>query len=76
MATAIRYEGSNGTKRQCTARCHDAKSPKCTCVCGGVLHGSVRDKTFGQKLQEYSDNLVAGRTVLPVQLVMREKDNA
>jgi hypothetical protein len=24
---------------RCDARCHTAKNPKCTCICGGLNHG-------------------------------------
>lgn len=39
MATLLIATNSNGTKRRCDARCHDAKGSLCTCVCEGALHG-------------------------------------
>jgi len=33
--TTLMVEG----KRRCDARCHNAKKPKCRCICGGGNHG-------------------------------------
>lgn len=32
---------SDGRRRQCNAKCHNAKHPTCTCICGGRWHGSA-----------------------------------
>lgn len=37
--TLITAGNSNGVYGRCDARCHNALSPKCHCVCGGVFHG-------------------------------------
>lgn len=40
MATLIQSQKSDGTIiGRCDAKCHDAKGPKCTCICGGMNHG-------------------------------------
>jgi hypothetical protein len=39
MTTAIAVYDSDGCRGRCDARCHDATSPTCTCICGGRLHG-------------------------------------
>lgn len=39
MATLIRAEG-NGWRRRCDARCHEARRPRCVCICGGRFHGA------------------------------------
>lgn len=41
MATIMTFQSSSGKKRACTATCHNAKHDKCTCICGGKLHGSA-----------------------------------
>jgi len=32
-------------KRQCNARCYNAKHPKCRCICGGENHGKKEQAT-------------------------------
>ena len=27
---------------RCDSRCHEAKAPKCECVCGGYYHGALQ----------------------------------
>jgi hypothetical protein len=34
--------GSEGSLRVCNATCHNARKPKCDCICGGRYHGSAR----------------------------------
>lgn len=31
--------GNSEGERRCDARCYNAKSAKCTCICGGMNHG-------------------------------------
>lgn len=40
MTTLIEYRNREGKiTGRCDARCHNAKRPKCKCVCGGLNHG-------------------------------------
>ena len=39
MTTAIAVYTSSGCVGRCDARCHEAVSPVCDCICGGRLHG-------------------------------------
>jgi len=39
MATLIN-QVIGGKAHRCDSRCHNAVSPGCDCICGGVLHGS------------------------------------
>lgn len=39
MATLITQGDNYGTHRRCDATCHNAKKPKCVCICGGRYHG-------------------------------------
>ena len=52
MVTVMTEETSGGVKRSCNARCHNAKKPKCKCICHGRYHGTERDNTLDQKLRE------------------------
>lgn len=40
MATVMSWGNSEGTKGRCDAKCHNAKEPKCECMCGGRYHGA------------------------------------
>lgn len=39
MTTAIAVYNSDGCVGRCDARCHEAASTSCDCICGGRLHG-------------------------------------
>ena len=41
MATVMSWRSSGGDKGRCDAKCHNAKHPKCVCMCGGRFHGST-----------------------------------
>jgi len=58
MTTLITQETSGGKKRSCNASCHNAKRPKCVCICGGRYHGAARDGTLGQKVEEFQDQII------------------
>lgn len=36
---------TEGDNRRCDAACHDAKEPKCACICGGRFHGKKSGST-------------------------------
>ena len=40
MATVMSWGNSEGVKGRCDAKCHNATSPVCDCMCGGRYHGS------------------------------------
>lgn len=41
MTTLILHKNTQGAiTGRCDAKCYNAKSPKCTCVCGGMNHGT------------------------------------
>lgn len=42
MVTEIIERYLNGETRRCDARCHNAKQPRCKCICGGRFHGAAR----------------------------------
>jgi len=37
--TLIVAANSDGVYGRCNAKCHDAKKPKCHCICRGAFHG-------------------------------------
>jgi len=39
MTTLFKWASANAPARRCDAKCHNAKLPKCTCICGGRYHG-------------------------------------
>lgn len=39
MTTLIAAYNSEGCTGRCDARCHQATSPDCDCICGGRNHG-------------------------------------
>ena len=40
MTTLITHKVGKIFLGSCDAKCHDAKFPKCTCICGGMNHGA------------------------------------
>jgi len=40
MTTVIAVYKFSGCVGRCDANCHEAKSPECTCICGGANHGA------------------------------------
>jgi hypothetical protein len=40
MTTVIAVYNSAGCVGRCDARCHEAKSAECDCICGGANHGA------------------------------------
>lgn len=36
----IMTQGDSERTRRCDGTCHNAKKPKCTCICGGRYHGA------------------------------------
>lgn len=39
MTTVLAVYNSEGCVGRCDDRCHSAKHPECTCICGGANHG-------------------------------------
>ena len=57
MATLISVYTSNGCVGRCDARCHDATSDKCTCVCGGMNHGDGVEAAI-DNTREHFDKMI------------------
>jgi len=43
MAILIEVRNGSGIVGRCDARCYDAKSPHCDCICGGANHGKGKE---------------------------------
>ncbi len=61
LATLIAVYTSEGCVGRCDARCHDATTPECDCICGGANHGVGQSRAIEntralaeQWLQEYA----------------------
>jgi hypothetical protein len=39
MTTVLAVYNSDGCVGRCDAKCHDASTPDCDCICGGRNHG-------------------------------------
>ena len=48
---------SEGCQGRCDAKCYNAKSANCTCICGGMNHGSGEKLAIAQT-QEHFDEIV------------------
>lgn len=44
MSTLIAVYNSSGCVGRCDAKCYDAQSLECDCICGGRNHGAGKDK--------------------------------
>lgn len=54
MATLISAHNSEGCIGRCDAKCHEATSDTCNCICGGMNHGAGLDKAM-KNTQEYAE---------------------
>ena len=54
MATVMSWGNSEGVKGRCDAKCHNAKTPKCECMCGGAYHGAALQAGGVEKVQRES----------------------
>ncbi len=57
MTTLISVYNSGGCVGRCDARCHNALSDTCDCVCGGMNHG-VGLRRAVSNTQEYAEDMV------------------
>ena len=58
MTTLISWQSGGGERRSCNATCHNAKKPKCVCVCGGCYHGAAQDGTLSQKVEQFQKQIL------------------
>jgi len=46
MTTVLAVYNSSGCIGRCDANCHDARTAKCTCICGGKNHGAGLERAI------------------------------
>jgi len=51
----IEVRNSDGVVGRCDAKCYEAGTPKCKCVCGGVNHGVGLNKAIKATANIYED---------------------
>ncbi|GCE04770.1 hypothetical protein [Dictyobacter aurantiacus] len=61
MTTLIAVYNSQGCVGRCDARCYEAVTPICTCICGGRNHGAGRDKSI-ENTRELAQQWIAAYT--------------
>ena len=55
----VRLKGMNSKwQRRCDARCHNARKPRCRCICGGVNHGVGLDQARANTKEITDEQLV------------------
>ena len=59
MTTAIAVYTSEGCVGRCDARCHDAVSRDCDCICGGRLHGVGSENALAENTRLFADDVLA-----------------
>jgi len=52
--------GDSETSRRCDAKCHNATTPVCDCVCGGRYHGQGKQASSMLK-QDIKDGVWGGK---------------
>lgn len=75
MSTFMTWETSGGKKGRCDARCHNAKRPKCRCMCGGDLHGKARGIT-PREFEDFKDEVIENLKLYMMDHVDHDKIDA
>jgi len=55
MTTMIALYNADGCVGRCDARCYNAKSKTCSCICGGVNHAVGRQQALDQTREYFAD---------------------
>jgi hypothetical protein len=58
MTTVMSWGNSEGEKGRCDAKCHNATTPHCDCMCGGRYHGSGANGTFEEVRREHAAEIL------------------
>jgi len=58
MTTIMSWGNSEGTRGRCDGKCHNAKGTRCTCMCGGVFHGTKRNGTFDRVFKQHAQEVI------------------
>lgn len=57
MTTLIALYNRHGRVGQCDAKCYNAKTPACTCICGGMNHGVGFSMAY-KNVQDHCQDLI------------------
>jgi len=59
VTTLIEVRGGDGELiGRCDARCYEATTPDCDCVCGGMNHGAGRSRAI-ENTRAYAEAMIA-----------------
>ena len=58
MTTLISWSSSSGAEGRCDARCYNATSPECDCICGGRNHGKGLSKAL-ENTRQLAEQMIA-----------------
>jgi len=53
MVTLMQEIPAHGPIRRCTAKCYNAKKPKCRCICGGKNHGVGQNQGIANTIAHF-----------------------
>lgn len=59
MSTLIYVGNSSGCVGRCDAKCYDARTPDCDCICGGKNHGAGRQQAQQNIEREFFGDTLA-----------------
>lgn len=57
MSTLIAVYNSDGCVGRCDAKCYEATSPTCDCICGGMNHGAGKKKAE-ENTRQYAEEWI------------------
>jgi len=58
VTTILQWGNSEGVKGRCDAKCHNAETDHCDCMCGGRYHGRARDGTLGEAVKRFGEEVI------------------
>lgn len=58
MTTLIAVYSSDGCEGRCNAKCYEATTPGCDCVCGGKNHGKGRQQAV-ENTRQMAERMIA-----------------
>ena len=58
MTTLISWSSSSGAEGRCDAKCYNAASPDCDCICGGCNHGKGLSKAL-ENTRQLAEQMIA-----------------
>lgn len=63
----IMTQGNSEGQRRCDGTCHNAKKPKCACICGGRYHGKGKDAQECLTRDWFGDNWREAKAAIEAQ---------